>query len=227
MSTTGKMRSFLATVAAAGCLLAEDFHCTFAPDAWRTEDWVLVKSPRWPHRGEWIQERDCLRNRTPTDATQAEMLGKRAGETYTSMLLREPVEGNMELAATMSFEHRMAPLIVLAAAVGEDQEGHPEHREHWEIVLFDEGVNVWHHMYADGKPSWRRVAHARFPVEPGKPHRLEVMVRRTPRGAQISVRVGEHEFGYLDTVLPPTVQVGITGCEGVNRFYGFELKRTR
>ncbi|MBT7164493.1 MAG: hypothetical protein HN904_17065 [Victivallales bacterium] len=223
------MRSFLVATALAGSLLAGsllagDFQCEFTAGAWQAKDWVMVKSPRWPHRGEWEQEKDCLRNRTPKEATQKEMLGKRAGETYTSMLLKEPVSGNLKMAATMSFEHRMAPLIVLAPALDKDAQGYPEYREHWEIVLFDQGVNVWHHTYADGKPGWRKAAYAKFPLKAGQRYRLEVDIKRAGAGAQLTLRVGDHEFGYFEPVLPKTFQVGITGCEGVNRFYDFTVR---
>lgn len=219
------MRSLLIVASLAGSLMAGEYQGTFTPTGWQASDWVLVKSPRWPHRGSWVQEADAIRNATPATATPEEMLGKAAGETYTSMVLKEPFAGNLRIAATLAFEHRMAPLIVLASPLGQDAGGHPEYREHWEIVLFDQGINVWHHTYADGKPAWRKAAFARFAVQPGVPCRLVVTVNRTPLGAQLTVRCGEQEFGYLEPALPDLVQVGLTGCEGVNRFYDFAVTR--
>jgi hypothetical protein len=218
------MRTFLLSLGLAGALLAGEYHCRFAPDGWQTEDWLLVKSPRWPHRGTWIQETDGIRNATPPDATPEDMLGKRAGETYTSMVLRKPCEGNLTIEATMSFDHRMAPLVVLAPELGQAEDGYPEYREHWEIVLFDEGVNIWHHTFADGKPAWRKAAYARFAVEPGTMHRLTIRVQNTRNGREISVRCGENHFGYLEPNLPERLHVGLTGCEGVNRFHSFAVE---
>lgn len=224
---TETMRAFVCSLGLAGTLLAGNYRCRFAPDEWRADDWQLVKSPRWPQRGTWVQEADAIRNATPPDATPEDMLGKRAGETYTSMVLKTPFEGNLTIAAEMSFDHRMAPLIVLAPELGQDADGYPEYREHWEIVLFDQGINIWHHTFADGKPAWRKAAYARFAVDPGKPHHLTVEIRQTRNGREISVRCGEQQFGYLEPNLPERLHVGLTGCEGVNRFQSFRVETVK
>ena len=37
------------------------------------------------------------------------------------------------------------------------------------------------------------------------------------------VRIDGHEFGYLDETLPAVCYVGITGGEGLNRFYDMSI----
>ena len=52
----------------------------------------------------------------------------------------------------MSFDHLMVPLIVIAPELGKSEDGkYPELRDHYEIVLFYQGINIWHHRYKDGK----------------------------------------------------------------------------
>ena len=197
----------------------------FARDAWQRDKWILVKSPRWPHKGDWVQKDDAIENTTPTDAAPADLLGKRASETYTSMVLKERFHGNVDIRTVMLFQHRMAPLIVIAPELGKDADGTPEYREHWEVVLFDKGVNVWHHNYKDGKPGWKEAAFARFDLKPGEKHEVAVAIRHGKRGKTLQVTVnGKYTFGYLDDSLPDTYHVGITGCEGVNRFYRFSAQ---
>jgi hypothetical protein len=41
----------------------------------------------------------------------------------------------------------------------------------------------------------------------------------------VTVSVADHTFGYIDDVLPESFFVGITGCEGLNRFYDFAVRR--
>ena len=94
--------------------------------------------------------------------------------------------------------------------------GHPEYREHVEIVFFDEGINVWHHTWA-GQPKWVRAAWWRFELVRGERHILEV----ERRGADLALRVGAREFGYRIKGLPEGMRVGMTGCERINRFYEF------
>jgi len=191
----------------------------FDKAGWDASKWILVKSPRWDHFGTWVQETGHIRNTVPEGVSAEELLSKRAKETYSSMVYHDKVSGQVTIRATMAFDHRMAPLIVLAPELGKDARERPEYREHFEVVLFDEGVNVWHHTYRNGKPSWHKAAYARFPLKPNTPYTL--LVRKTDRA--LHIEVDGHVFGYLDDSLPDTFYAGITGCEGVNRFYDFSL----
>ena len=202
------------------------YTCSFARGKWRTGEWIKVKSPRWEHFGNWIQRDDYIENETPADATPAELRGKRAGETYTSMVLRRRFSGNLMVSARMAFSDRMAPLIVVAPELGRDALGRPEYREHFEIVLFDRGINVWHHLYENGKPHWRKRAYWQGRLEPGRPYRLGVKVRRTRSGVMVSLFVdGKEKMGYMEDAWPARFHLGITGCEGVNRFYDFRVEK--
>ncbi|MBN2452376.1 MAG: hypothetical protein JXR77_18460 [Lentisphaeria bacterium] len=203
---------------------ADSASCRFAAGAWQARDWIMVKSPRWAHMGDWVQEKDHIANRTPADASADSMLGDRAPECYTSMVLARRFSGNLSLKATLAFEHRMAPLLVLAADLGHDEQGRPEYREHTEFVLYDRGVNVWRHEWTDGKPAWRKLAYWNLAVEPGKRHTFEVRIDRSARGDLVSISVdGQEVGGYRDGNLPAECHAGITGCEGVNRFYDFQV----
>ncbi len=203
---------------------ADSYSCRFVRGGWEAEVWTLVKSPRWDRLGGWVQEDDAIRNEVPADAGPADLLGPRAGETYSSMVVSRPFEGNLTVRTTLLFEDRMAPLIVLAPELGADAAGRPEYREHFEIVAYDKGVNVWHHTWADGKPAWKKTAYWVFDVKPGVRHRLEVQVNHSGRGPMLVVRLDDREMGYREEALPARCYVGITGCEGVNRFYDFTVR---
>lgn len=216
----------IAYAAAVTCLLAlaaparPTVAVEFRRGAWNPKHFITVKSPRWAHRGRWVQEADHIRNAVPKDATPKELLGKRAGETYTSMVYREPVKGPFTARITTSFADRMAPLIVLASRLGKSADGGPEYRQHVEIVLYDQGVNVWRHFYKNGRPSWKKLAWMRLDLKPNVKHVLSV--RR--KGALLTVRANDREFGVRVEDLPESLYVGLTGCEGVNRFHDFSLK---
>jgi hypothetical protein len=207
------------------------YSCTFAEGEWKSEDWLRVKSPRWDYLGGWVQDKGFIRNEIPQDASDQEMLGKRAGETYSSMLYKDKLTTNVTVSATMDFAYRMAPLLVIAPELGKDAKGVNEYREHYEIVLYDEGVNIWHHYYADGKPFWKKVAHNKFALDKNRKYNMTVEIKTVKRqgvtkGKMIVVSVdGEHEFGVLDDPFPDEFYVGITGCEGLNRFYDFEIRK--
>ena len=197
-----------------------DYTCRFVPGGWDEQDWTQVKSPRWDHPGGWVQRGDHIENRVPLDVAPAQMLGSRAGETYSSMVVTRPPVEAVRVHAVVSFDDRMAPIIVLAGPLGSDRRGALEYRQHIEIALFDAGVNVWHHTWteADG-PAWDKAAWWTFDLAPGTPH--ELVVER--RGPNLSLAVDSRRCGCRLEGLPDSVRPGLTGCEGVNRFYEFAV----
>ncbi|MDD3953036.1 MAG: hypothetical protein PHY82_03870 [Lentisphaeria bacterium] len=206
-------------------LSAAEFSCLFSPGGWNKEDWVMVKSPRWDYLGIWEQEADHIRNKVPADATENEMLGKRAGETYTSMLWKEKISAHKKvvICAEMSFDYQMAPLLVIASEYGKDSGACPEYRQHWEIVLYDKGINVWHHQYADGKPSWYKAAALHTAFAPNQKVMMTVTINFAGKVPQLEIRADGKTFSYAELQLPKSFFVGLTACEGVNRFYSFSV----
>lgn len=196
------------------------YQCTFTPEGWHQDDWIQVRGPRWDHPGGWEQQSDHISNCVPADATAEEMIGPRAGEVYSSMIVDRPPVTDLLVRTTTSFDYRMAPLIVLTGPLGADKAGHPEHREHIEIIIYDKGVNIWHHTWENETPSWVKAGWCDFPLEAGRRYLLEV----ENVGQLLTVRVDDHTFGCHLAGFDTDVQAGIIACEGVNRFYDFELR---
>ena len=195
----------------------------FSEGKWDKGEWTEVKSARWPAIGRWLQKGDHIENAVPADADEKQWQGPRAPETYASMLWNNKLKGSFTVTSTMDFDYRMAPLIVLAPSFGKDANGYPEYREHWEIIIYDEGINVWHHQN-DGTPTWHLAAQLKCKFEPKKQYELKVQVRREKAGAQIIVDCGGSSFSYMEHDLPQELFAGITGCEGINRFYDFKVE---
>ena len=199
------------------------FECSFAKGGWNPDNWILVKSPRWDHFGGWVQKPECIENETPPNATPKELLAKFSHDTYSSMVTKREFKGAVAISAEMAFTDRMAPLIVIAPELGKSAKGIPEYREHFEIVIFDKGVNVWHHYYKNGKPYWKKTAFSKFPLQPNEKYVLKVQIKPSKKGKMITLSIDGHEFGYIDDSLPDSFHVGVTGCEGLNRFYNFKV----
>ena len=203
------------------------FQCSFARGAWDPNDWIMVRSPRWDHPGKWVQADAYIQNETPKDATPQDLLGKRAGETYTSMVLRKKLSPDITVRSTLEFTHQMAPLIVIAPELGRDDQGSPEYREHYEIVIYDKGLNLWYHNFKDGKPWWKKIAESSFALKPNTRYNLAVTVSKKQHGKMISISVAGHHIGILRESFPDQFHVGITGCEGKNNFYDFQVDKSR
>lgn len=185
----------------------------------------MVKSWRWPYRGQWLQQKSYIENVVPGDATQQELQGKRAGEVFTAMLLNQEYQKNISFSATMEFDYRMAPGLIIAAEPFKTADGYSELRDHYEIILYDKGINVWYHYFVDGKQQWLKRAFLTAEFERNKKYEVNVKLQFTRRGPQMTVQVGNHIFGFIDDKIPKNYRLGIVACEGVNRFYDFKVTR--
>ena len=205
---------------------ADLYTCSFGQGKWKPEEWRMVKSWRWDYAGEWVQKSDFIENKVPGDATPKELFSKRAGETYTSMVLDKKFRGNLTIACDMSFIDRMAPGIMIAAEPVKDEKGRWEYRDHFEVIFYDKGVNVWHHYFVDGKQVWKKKAFLLEDFKPEKVYKLSVNISFTPKGPVLTMKVNDGApFGYMEEALPKEYYLGIVGCEGVNRFYDLKISK--
>lgn len=188
----------------------EPLHVDFGDGCWDRRDWKMVQSPRWNRANDWHQETDHIRNDGPERAP---------GQTYTSMILDREMRPPFHLTSTMSFDERMAPLIVVGEPPAALPDGRWAYRAHFELVLFDEGINLWDHRY-ETAPSWSLAAKWRFPVDSRRQYRLGMTVD----AAGFSVHLDGRAIGDYSAQLASPLVVGITACEGVNRFYDFSVE---
>ena len=222
------VKMLLGGLLAAFCLLsasaATKVEVSFGPGAWSSNDWILVKSPRFSYMHGFVQKEDFIENECPPLSGE-DIFRKHCSEVYSAMVLKDRAEIGQTVSSTMSFDWRMAPLIVLAEKLDRSESDEPTLGEHWEIVLYDEGLNVWHHSIKDGKPFWYKAAYLKVPFSRDTRYNLEVKVSKTHKGVrEMVVKCGGHEFGYVDNALPDSFYAGIIGCEGRNRFYDFKLR---
>lgn len=202
----------------------ELLHISFARGAWDPEQWQIVRSPRWEAISHWEQHDEYISNHFPDDlrAQDVQMGRNRTGETYISMLFREPICPNVKVSVNCLFETRMAPLIVFAKELG------PVHHEHLEAVLYDKGINLWHHFYNDGKPSWKLIAYMDLDLQSGIKYELICeLIRGKGKCNFLNMSCNGRTFGCrLADDWPENCYAGFTACEGINRFYDFTISQT-
>ena len=193
----------------------------FAKGSWNPDDWMVAKSSRWSYAHGFVQESDHLVN--PSGAwSDEELYRDHVTEVYASMLLKRKLEGKCRIASTMSFDHLMAPLIVITPELDADDQGRPAFKKHIEVVLYNEGINVWHYYWKDGKLSWYLAAYVRAPFEAKRNYELKVKVQAGRFYRRMTIECGSVKFGYENPEIPASFYAGVTGCEGRNRFYDFK-----
>jgi len=197
---------------------------SFARGAWDPREWNVVKSSRWSYVKGFEQEADHVTN--PCGTWDDETLYRdHVTEVYASMLYSRKLSGKCRISSTMSFDHLMAPLIVIAPEMGMSADGrHPEFRRHHEIVLYNEGINVWRYEWVGNGPKWTLAAFLREPFEACRKYELSVTVEAYKDTRRMTVSCDGHSFGFSDDALQLEYWAGITGCEGRNRFYDFSIE---
>jgi hypothetical protein len=206
-----------------------NYACNFARGAWKADEWTLVKSPRWDHFGGWVQGEDYIQNETPDVPDKRLFLENQqlAEKTYSSMVLARPIEGNFNLNVRMSFLDRMAPLVVLAPELEQDDKGRPHYGKHFEFVLYDLGINVWEHFYSRTEgPSWMLRGFMPRPLNANQTHSLTLQLKHHGRRQAVNILLNEQVQMTIGLEIGPKMFAGITGCEGENRFYSFELSQS-
>ena len=210
---------------AAVLLSADEFYTSFARGKWDRSQWLNVKGPRFSYVLEMVQNDDHIANPVPDEPDDI-IFRKYDSKVYAALVLDRTFDGNLTVASMMSFDHRMAPLLVIAPELGKSEDGkYHEFREHYEIVLYDQGINVWHHLWRDGKPYWYKAAWLKAAFQPKKIYELQVQLVHTAKGCQLSARCDGHELGYTEFALKEgPYYVGLIACEGRNRFYDFKVE---
>lgn len=196
----------------------------FARGKWNPAEWTVFKSLRFDYAHAFVQKDDHIENPCPEGLDDEEIYANHVTEVYASIVRPVRLSGTVEVASTMSFDHLMAPLIVITPELDADDQGRPAFKKHYEIVLYNEGINVWHYTYENGNLSWHLAAFARAPFEPKKRYELKVTMAKGKREMRMTVECGEVKFGFEDPELPSSFYAGVTGCEGRNRFYSFSAK---
>lgn len=183
----------------------------FGRGQWSAADWIMVRRPDMDELGDWVQHDDYISNELPpveppaaggADPKHSAVATKH--DVYISMVNKKKVSGDFTVAATMEFEEKQAPSLMLASRIAADDRGRPQYEEHVEVVLFDQGINVWRHQCRDSKSVWTKVLYARFPLQKSTKYRLQV----TRKGSDISVSVEGHTIGYHEDSLPPELSLG-------------------
>ena len=210
--------------ASAMTMTAGEIKVDFSRGKWNPGEWLTFKSLRFDYTHGFDQMDDHIVNQSPAGIDDEELYKKHVTEVYSSIVYPQKVSGTVEISSTMSFDHLMAPLIVLTPELDKDDKGRHAFKKHYEIVLYNEGLNVWHYTYENGRLAWHLAAFARAKFEPKKRYELKVEMKKGKREMRMTVECGDVKFGFEDPDLPESFYAGVTGCEGRNRFYDFKLK---
>ena len=219
-----KNRIVFGVVLVASCVMSvcADVQVDFSRGKWDSSQWIVVKSPRLDYCRGFTQRDGWIENICP-DVSPEEIFKKHNNLVYSGMVFKDKFKLGVCVSSKMGFDYRMAPLIVIAPVLGRHSSGVREFREHWEIVLYDQGLNVWKHMWKDGVPSWIKHSYLLASYKKAEKYELKVTVSATEKGQMLEVECDGKRFGCHLPGLGREFYFGIIGCEGRNRFYDFKI----
>lgn len=144
---------------------------------------------------------------------------------YVSIVHNEKFTKGAKATLVSSFDRYGAPLITLANSVELDEKGELRYGDHYEVVGYESGCNVWFitdpDEGSDKHFKSQNCLRLRFPVEEKKPFSMSVELL----DKVIRVEICGESFDLPVPNLSDEVYIGFTACEGINRFYEAEIER--
>ena len=189
----------------------------FASDSWDESEWMYASSSLYTYRHPFVQHSNCVSNLIPDF--------EGANFPYISMLYKEPQTGVFTVTTDCYFESYGAPIIVVSGDPEVLPNGNLQYGEHFEVVVYENGINIWHLDFENGVRC--ALVRAKFPLEAREIHRLTVTVDVNEGKIIVSLRGHVAEYTVPCPALKTfkNVYAGITACEGTNRFYNFKLNK--
>ena len=188
----------------------------FKENSWSTDDLAYAYSRRFDAVPVFTQYPDFVENRADPSVPY--------GWENISLLTREKFAAGTRVETRCAFFDDGAPLITLARSMEPDARGVLRFGEYIEIVLYKNGVNVWRMWYdpavtKNGGVSWKKLLGVEFPVAEGEMHTLACEV-----GADsLKIEADGRRMSLYVPDLYDSFHAGIDACEGVNRFYSFDV----
>lgn len=200
--------------------IIDSLGCNFAQGKWDQDLFMKARSPYSDDFGEWVQEPDCIANKIPEGCSPEDGLGPRGEEFYVSLMTRNKIKPGVKVSSHMSFYPQMAPVLTFNNQFRLRPDGDYAFDKQVEVVIYNEGINVWRHFGPGIDPNYVRICYANFELLPDKIYNMEVEIK----DAEMKISVDNRVIGCYVPELTEPFHAGILGCEGLNRFYDLTIR---
>ena len=185
----------------------------FTQDHWADRELVYAYSYRFEETPVFVQKEDCIENRENPGATY--------GFDNISLLTPQTYSANTTITTRCAFQDLGAPLLVIAPWMEADARGIMRYGDYIEVVLWKNGVNVWRMWMENGEVTWKQLLGVDFPVSESEIHTLSVKLGIDT----LEITADDRKMLLAVEDLYPRFHVGLNACEGINRFYDFEVRQ--
>lgn len=179
----------------------------FSNGDWKKESLVnaycFFKGAETP---EFTQQEDCIATCANPNFSW--------GYDDISLVTTEQYDTGVEITLTCAFEGRGCPEIIFVEDLKRHTDGSFRYGPCFEVVLYKDGLNVWHHFLEDGS-RWHKHLGLTFPVAENEKHTLRVKLAKK----MLLIQADDQTITLWVEDLPEKFHVGLTGCEGIVRLY--------
>ena len=147
------------------------------------------------------------------------------GYEYISILERVKRRLGVVAQTECSFEKFGAPLIVFSDDIHVNEKGEWIYGKHFEVVAYEDGINIWHIIPCPEnkdrpiKPTL--LAAKKFHIKDNSLINIKLQILKDSIKAWVNDEFLEVK---VDDLPKEEFWVGITACEGINRFYSFTVE---
>jgi len=141
------------------------------------------------------------------------------GFDWIGLITKEKYSKELKISTECYFSKYGAPLIVMANEAAPDENGIIRISDYIEIVIYENGINVWKHTFKDGKPTWKLIMGVEFDVPAGKNVKLSSYMKDD----LLIIEAEDKRMQVNLPDIPENVHMGIIACEGINRFYNLQI----
>ena len=143
---------------------------------------------------------------------------------HISILTKKKYGVGVTVTLECDFEVFGAPLLLFTNDLM-TLNGKQSYDRHVEIVGYEEGFNVWDITYLPNRPDKRfiapiKIAFKKFKIQ--NEERIFITAKILEDGLLVTVN-GESLKVEIEN-MPQQAYVGLTACEGINRFYSLEIE---
>ena len=142
----------------------------FSRGQWDNAPLTYAYSFRFQETPVFIQEDDCIANQKNDTFEQ--------GFDNVTLMAEQVCAPGAAISASCAFEAYGAPLFVIAEKLHRCPDGALRYGDYIEVVLYENGVNVWRMRMNDGKVTWVKLLGAQFPVSAGERHTFSTRVTK-------------------------------------------------
>ena len=185
---------------------------SFTPGSWENAGLNYAYSWRFPELPTFVQEPDCIVNsEAPGTPQEFDYMGLFAPDTYSV---------GTKLSVRCSFEDLGAPMLVISPTNEIDENGILRTLDYYELVIWKNGLNVWHLHTEDRNVTYYKVLGATFPLTEHDIHTLSVEIRQN----RLLLQVDDRKLELFVHDLPDTFLLGYNACEGICRLYDITVE---